>query len=607
MGQPDGLVAGLAAVAQGSWHGGGGVERVAAALERRHRQGRGQPAAVIELAEQDDRLGVMLRREGDIAEDVALGAQQIVGLGLAGAVTGGAVERKGLEVVVAAALGLLGVGLPVAEAVQALGQDARVVQAAGHIERTLEMLARATVVAPGPEEAELDQALPLGASVAEGAGRPQGLLVALARGVPRAQGLVHLRCGAQQLNRGWPLKLPHGVERQAVVVERLARRVEDAGLVASGHAVGQRPLPEAGGGAVPGQLARPLAWRRAIQLFERLRNPPVQGLALVGGQCAVDRLAGEGVAKGEQVAALPRQQLGLYQLRDEGLEHGLVQPRQGLEQGGGEAPANRRGEVEHPPRRGVEPGHAPLDRVLHATRRLELGEALAVPAAVDLEDIAGVDERLEHLLDEEGVALSQLGHCRHELAAHRGGLVKDRADHLRDGVGGQRLEHKLVGQALAVELREQPAERRGSLVAAVAQQQGQGPLGRGPRQAQQQLERELVAPVEIFNNDERRARAGGAGRGQPGRPGAHELALLLLGLRDRRQGHRGERRHQVGCELEQLGGRGGKALLQLARRGSGEQIDEGREGGGAILREAVALEHGPAARGGDGPGLAQQP
>ena len=181
---------------------------------------------------------------------------------------------------------LVGVHVPVADAVERIGDQARVGYRAGKLECGDGVLARPVVVAPGPEQAEVEQGAPLGLAVVGGAGGIARRGEVGARGLEIADEVVRLAAEAQELGIDRRAKLTGGLGGARELFEGGVRRVHPQGSLASAARVTEGRLGQAGLGVVVGEIGDGIVQTRPTKLLERLGDATVEAAALAASNPA---------------------------------------------------------------------------------------------------------------------------------------------------------------------------------------------------------------------------------------------------------------------------------------------------------------------------------
>src|SRR4051812_37349760 len=109
-------------------------------------------------------------------------------------------------------------------------------------------------------------------------------------------------------------------------------------------------------------------------------------------------------------------------------------------------------------------------------------------------------EALQHLFNEEGVALRELVD-RFDEVATRCFAVEDCADHRGKFTHGEALQRELEGRARAIEIREETRERWLDFVVAITQRKCNRLRFKAAGNVKEQLEGGFIAPMNIFDRE----------------------------------------------------------------------------------------------------------
>ena len=157
--------------------------------------------------------------------------------------------------------------------------------------------------------------------------------------------------------------------------------------------------------------------------------------------------------------------------------------------------------------------------------------ALPVPAALSLDQLSGHDQRFEHLFQEERIAFGQVI----EGIEHSGGeRTRPVQDGLQERLGvdpGQRFQEHFLPLPLAVELRQQGAQRLMCLIASIGQHHQETLRRCLAREEEEKLQGALIAPMDIF--DHQQERSGGRGSHEDVSQQSEEAAFLLFRFQGR--------------------------------------------------------------------------
>jgi hypothetical protein len=223
-------------------------------------------------------------------------------------------------------------------------------------------------------------------------------------------------------------------------------------------------------------------------------------------QAVVERRAHDRVD--ERVAAHPLGVLAQHARGDRLLQrrHQLVTAERPdlLEHVEVELAADDGGRGERVPAGIAEPGEAPPGDLAHAVGHAGLEQrdgAAEVPV--------GIGEMAHDLLDEEGVAVGLAVQLLDERRRPR--TAAERA-HERAGLGGvEACDVEPVERPLAAQAGEQRLERLAALVGPGGGEEERGLGGGRAHEVGDELERRLVGPVQVVEDDEQRRRAGDLG------------------------------------------------------------------------------------------------
>ena len=150
------------------------------------------------------------------------------------------------------------------------------------------------------------------------------------------------------------------------------------------------------------------------------------------------------------------------------------------------------------------------DRVADRLRDAQLLERARVPAVAGADDVAAVDRLLQHLLEHERVALGPRVHQVAKLGPGRL-VVEDRRDHLGDLAAVERRQrHELDEAGAAPRLQERrhrmpPVE----LVASVCDEHERAHVRQPAGEVVEELARRRVGPVDVLDDEQQSVRARG--------------------------------------------------------------------------------------------------
>ena len=136
--------------------------------------------------------------------------------------------------------------------------------------------------------------------------------------------------------------------------------------------------------------------------------------ALANQQTRTDGLARERVTERKPIGRLLDDELRVHELLDERQQLGLAVLRQRLEQPEVEPASRHRGDRRDATCLGAQSGQPSPNRLGGRARHMRVLQRAGAPRAVGLREIAGDDERLEHLFDEERIAFGEAVQRVHE-------------------------------------------------------------------------------------------------------------------------------------------------------------------------------------------------
>jgi hypothetical protein len=283
-----------------------------------------------------------------------------------------------------------------------------------------------------------------------------------------------------------------------------------------------------------------------------------------------------------------------FRLLDHVEEHVLAVLAGRLEQLEVEGPSEHGRGGEHSPAVGAQAVEPAADDEADPLGHIELADGERGPEAAGLvEQAAFLDEELEHLLDEEGVALRLAVDDLHQR--RRGALTAHGLQHLGRFRHWHAPERDPPAVAPAEEILEGPGQGAADVRLAVAvrpHHEDRG-LGQALSQVLNQQQRRLVGPLQVVENEQ----DGTVGR-RPQQdvpdPVEEHPPLLFGGQLERRRDVRTQST-ETGNELGDLGGVLAERLAErLGARGPGqrllEDLHEGDVGRGSLHLVGVAHE-----------------
>lgn len=395
-----------------------------------------------------------------------------------------------------------------------------------------------------------------------------------------------------------------GDQRPPQVLDRGAGRLQRECPPARPLRIIERLGPFRGLREVECKVAQPGFQGTGVGALDRGRDVAMEGLALAREQRRIDRLTGQRVAEGELVGRDLDDELGGDELLHRGEERPFVAPGQGLQGVEVEAATGDGGERQDLGRRRAEPFGPALDGVVDGPRDLQLRQRFAIPGAAGVEDAAGGEEGFEDLLDEEGVAVGQGEEGVEEIGARGPAELEDGAQHRVDVVGREARQRQLGGKPSAIEFGQQVCELGLDLVAAIRRQEQDRQRGDPAGEREQDLETGVVAPVEVFDDQEERSPRREAFA--EGDQGLDEASLFLGGVRGRCRRQTGQQRDEFRHELREFGRGGAEGLPHLVRpvrpEVAAQQVLERGVGEDAVGFEARPLKETHAGGRGDSVG-----
>ena len=126
----------------------------------------------------------------------------------------------------------------------------------------------------------------------------------------------------------------------------------------------------------------------------------------------------------------------------------------------------------------------------------------ALPDILSPGYLAARDQRFQHLLNEEGVPLSQLVDAFYQAGMHYLVSAKDALEHCIDIGPVEALQGEVLGQVCPVKFGQAVPQLWGYFIMAVGQHKQHRQMDTLPRQVHQQFKTGVVAPVEMFNDEQ---------------------------------------------------------------------------------------------------------
>ena len=292
------------------------------------------------------------------------------------------------------------------------------------------------------------------------------------------------------------------------VLQRLARGAEAQRARGGAQCVAPRRLPRASLEGVIGERVVAVVRAIVVVALERGGDRAMQRDAFAREQARAHGLAREGVAKREPVRRLLDDELRVDQLLHQREQLGLVVLRERLEQPEVEATSGHGGDRRDRARVGAQHRQSARHRLGGGARHADLLERACAPHAVLAHEIAGDEQGLEHLLDEERIALGESVQRVDEVRSERDLRAEDRLQHRRHVGHAERAQLHLGRAARAVEIGEKASESRADLVAPKCQHERDALRADASREMQHEVERRVVAPVHVLDHQEHRLRSG---------------------------------------------------------------------------------------------------
>ena len=358
--------------------------------------------------------------------------------------------------------------------------------------------------------------------------------------------------------------------------------------------------------ARPGRLA--FADGRAMRLLQCLADALVQPPAADGVQLLVQHLANLVVREREVVVAARGgcarpTAVGADELRRRRLVQRVEQRVLARRRHRGEFPERkdlaqrrRRSQCVHGRlRKPVEP---PSDRLLHALRNGQLVRFLAAPAFAVAIDLTLLDQRLDDLLDEEGIAFGLAVERLREIIRH----VRDAEQRRQQmtGIGaGQSRQRDPRAETLAVPFHQRSRQRMRAVEfdLAIGDEEEHAVVSQVAQQVMQQRQRALVRPVDVVD-EHHEATLGGEMLQKPRRV-VEEAHPLLAGRQRGIGGERAQLGFDLGRELGDFRRRRAKGAAQLfgalPPRPLAKRLDERQVGRRRLVLIASAAQQRRAA------------
>src|SRR6266568_3198702 len=443
-------------------------------------------------------------------------------------------------------LRLFGIQIPVAQAVEAVSQGCRIVQGACQCQGPLVIVPALCIVTSRPQQAQVEQRLPLCVAIGSLVGQPKRGLLISACVLEFSQSFVGQPTRTIQADRRRERQLTCGIERPREVKSGGLWGIEGLRLFSGTLAIRQRLLPGSRFRKMGGEICQVRLERRGVETLEGLGNRAVQGIAFADQQLCRDGLPRQGVPEGKLLSRLLDDELGRDQLLEERQELRFVLLGEGLQESKIEVPSGHGCQVQHLPGSFTQTTGAKLDGILDAAWDVPLAQLLALPVSLLVNNVSGLDERFEQFLDEKGIALSKRVHGIQQFALqegrhreHRATQSEDRIQHgthLTPAEGG---EGEFLGETFTVQVGQEMAQAGVNLVAAVGQQDKQGGGSTAPRQVMEKVQAGLVTPMQVLHDQQRRLFGGLAEEEMS--QGGEKTTFLVLRIK---RGQRGEIRRQ---------------------------------------------------------------
>jgi hypothetical protein len=304
--------------------------------------------------------------------------------------------------------------------------------------------------------------------------------------------------------------------RRFEILQRLVVREHALRLVRRATRVAQRLLEVAGERVVMREVRRALvdarigdlAGLRAEQHLERVADTLVQPAPADGIEFLVEHLADLVVGEREGLLRAGR---GTDELRAARLvecveQRVLVRRRRARELAKDEVLPQRGRGSQHVHGHFAQAVEPPADGLLHALRDRELVRFLAAPAAVLAIDLALLDERLDDLLDEKGIAFGLAEQHVHEVVGNAR-HAEQRREERRGIAAGQPPQRDARSQALAIPFHQRGGEqmRAVELDLAICREEQHPLVAQVAQQVVQERQRALVGPVHVVDEHQKAA------------------------------------------------------------------------------------------------------
>src|SRR5579875_836596 len=135
-------------------------------------------------------------------------------------------------------------------------------------------------------------------------------------------------------------------------------------------------------------------------------------------------------------------------------------------------------------------------------------QRLASPGSLSIEDPPGYLQGGQRFFDEKGVAFGERVQGVQQLAPRGRRQVKDGGKHRFDITAGEARQGAFLRPAFPILLRQPVAKTRVDFVTAVGQQDQPGKGGAVAQKILQEFQAALIAPVDVLDDQQERARTG---------------------------------------------------------------------------------------------------